>query len=348
MQGYRVTAGRSEKRPPSCKKSKHMETTSPVTKPLVDFEPDADNFREEVLAGLAQKPQKTLPCKFLYDERGSQLFDQICKLKEYYPTRTEIAIMEQNIEEIAGKIGPRALLVEYGSGSSIKTRILLNHLPRVAAYVPVDISREHLLRSVRDLSTEYDELAIYPVCADYTGAFTLPDVEAPVARRVVYFPGSTLGNMEPPAAQSFLKSIASRVGPGGGLLIGVDLKKDRQVLEAAYNDSEGVTAAFNKNMLRRINRELGANFDLDQFAHRATYNAEAGRIESYLVSQAEQSVQLNGTEITFKEQETIHTENSYKYGLEEFEELAREIGFRVEKVWTDADNYFSVHYLSAS
>ena len=315
---------------------------------LVDSKPDTDNFCKEVLAGLRQQPQKTLPCKFLYDERGSQLFDQICRLEEYYLTRTEISILEQSVEEIAERIGPRALLVEYGSGSSVKTRILLDHLPGVAAYVPVDISREHLLRSACSLSEEYNDLTIYPVCADYTGEFALPDVEAPVARRVVYFPGSTLGNMEPAAAQSFLKRIVKRVGLGGGLLIGVDLKKDRQVLEAAYNDSKGVTAAFNKNMLRRINRELGANFDLDRFTHRATYNAAAGRIESYLVSQAEQSVQLNGTEISFKEQETIHTENSYKYGLEEFAELAREAGFRVEKVWTDADSYFSVQYLTVS
>ena len=315
---------------------------------LVDFEPGKDNFREEVLAGLRKKPQKTLPCKFLYDERGSQLFDQICKLKEYYLTRTEIGIMKQSVEEIAERVGPCALLAEYGSGSSVKTRILLSHLPELAAYVPVDISKEHLLHSARELSAEYEDLAIYPVCADYTGDFALPDVEGPVARRVVYFPGSTLGNLEPPAAQSFLKSIAKRVRPGGGLLIGIDLKKDRKVLEAAYNDSEGVTAAFNKNLLCRINRELGANFDLDQFAHRAVYNAAAGRVESYLVSQADQAVQLGGTEISFEEQETIHTENSYKYSLEEFAELARKTGFDVEKVWTDADNYFSVHYLTVS
>ena len=303
--------------------------------------PTTDTFLDEVKAGLAQ-PQKAIPSKYFYDQRGSALFDQITELDAYYPTRTETAIMERHIGGMAEQIGKSALLVEYGSGSSTKTRILLDHLD-LAAYVPIDISCEHLFRTSDGLAEAYPGLDILPVCADYTSAFALPDVRA--ARTVVYFPGSTIGNFQPDEAEAFLRRIADVCGTGGGLLIGVDLKKDRATLEAAYDDSEGITAEFNLNVLRRINLELGADFDLDAFAHRAVYNAEKGRIEMYLVSRRDQQVLLDGTSVAFQEGETIHTENSYKYSLADFARLAARAGFAVEQVWTDEAERFSVQYL---
>lgn len=324
-----------------------METATSAAPPLLDFEPDTGDFRKDVLAGLNHDDQKTLPCKYFYDERGSKLFDRICTLDEYYLTRTEMAIMETHIDEMVDLIGPRALLVEYGSGSSLKTRILLDHLPDLAAYVPLDIAREHLLQSARELQAAYPDLLIRPVCADYMNDFHLPDIERPSNQTIVYFPGSTIGNLEPDVAVRFLQNTAERAGPGSSLLLGVDLDKDRATLEAAYNDSEGVAAAFNKNLLRRINRELDANFDLDQFAHRATYRPERRRVESHLVSQTDQHVQVGEATFFFAEGETIHTENSYKYDPDEFTELARRGGYAVERVWTDPDDLFSVQYLVA-
>ncbi|HVF11165.1 MAG TPA: L-histidine N(alpha)-methyltransferase, partial [Abditibacteriaceae bacterium] len=247
-----------------------------------DFEPQADCFREEVLHGL-QQPQKELPCKYFYDERGSHLFDQICRLEEYYPTRTELAIMQEHAGAMAQLLGRGCLLIEYGSGSSLKTRVLLDHLAAPAAYVPIDISRAHLMRSAGRLAAAYPGLKVLPVCADYTTDFTLPTCHRPIARKAVYFPGSTIGNFDPTQAQNFLCHIAEICGVGGGLLIGIDLKKDACILEPAYNDARGVTAAFNLNLLRRINRELGADFQLDRFQHYAFYNEELGRIEMHLV-----------------------------------------------------------------
>ena len=312
---------------------------------MTPTEPELDlstaTFLDEVEAGLRQ-PQKAIPSKFFYDRRGSALFDRITALDQYYPTRTETAIMERHVGAMARRVGREALLVEYGSGSSTKTRILLDHL-RLAAYVPIDISCEHLLRTSEKLAEAYPDLDVRPVCADYTSAFALPDVQA--RRTVVYFPGSTIGNFKPEEAEAFLRRIADVCGRGGGLLIGVDLKKDRATLEAAYDDGEGVTALFNLNLLRRINRELGADFDLDAFAHRAFYNADEGRIEMHLVSLKDQRVRLNGTSVAFEEGETIHTENSYKYSLGGFARLAARAGFAVEAVWTDADDRFSVQYL---
>lgn len=308
-----------------------------------EFELDQSTltFLDEVKAGLAQ-PQKAIPSKFFYDERGSALFDQITELDEYYPTRIETAIMERHIEGMAAQLGKKVLLVEYGSGSSTKTRILLDHLD-LAAYVPIDISCEHLFRTSEKLAEAYPSLDIFPVCADYTSTFTLPDVRA--ARTVVYFPGSTIGNFRPEEAKGFLERITDVCGAGGGLLIGVDLKKDRAVLEAAYDDSEGITAQFNLNVLRRINSELGADFDLDAFAHRALYNTGEGRVEMHLVSLKDQEVLLDGTSVAFEKGETIHTENSYKYSLEGFARLAARAGFTVKEVWTDEDEQFSVQYL---
>jgi dimethylhistidine N-methyltransferase len=312
---------------------------------LHDFEPEPDSFREEVIQGL-QQPNKELPSKFFYDEHGSQLFDQITELDEYYPTRTEIAIMRQHAHEMAALLGPHCLLIEYGSGSSTKTRILLDHIEDLAGYVPIDISKEHLLQSAEKLTAAYPDLEVLPVCADYTRQIELPIPERVVSRRVVYYPGSTIGNFEPEPAKRFLQTIAEVCGQDGGLLIGVDLKKDPEILHHAYNDHKGVTAEFNLNILARINRELEANFQLDQFRHYAFYNPPKGRIEMHLVSLQNQTVRLDDIEIRFKRGESIWTESSYKYNVGEFERLAAAAGFEVAQVWTDPDRLFSVQYLT--
>jgi len=319
-----------------------MEKTSEVL-PLVDRAPTPDSFRKAVLKGF-QKPQKEVPSKFLYDERGSKLFDDICELEEYYPTRTETSIMERHVEEMVDVVGGRVRLVEYGSGSSRKTRILLEHLGDVATYVPVDISRTHLLESARQISDAYPEVPVRPVCADYTDELSLPTPRCSTERTVAYYPGSTIGNFPPAEACSFLGQIADTVGPTGGLLIGVDLKKDVDVLRAAYDDARGVTAAFNKNLLRRMNRELEANFDLARFEHWAPWNPEEGCIEMHLRSTTEQRVSVAGQSFAFEEGETIRTEYSYKYTLEDFAALTADAGFSVEHVWTDDRSYFSVQY----
>lgn len=301
-------------------------------------------FLRDALEGLAREP-KLLPCKYFYDARGSQLFDQICDLEEYYPTRCEAEVLRRNAAEMAGLFGPRCVLIEYGSGSSRKTRLLLDRLSDAAAYVPVDISAEHLLLSARGLARRYPGLVIRPVAADFTGPFTLPPLPA-AARRVVFFSGSTVGNFHPAEAVGLLAHIARLVGPGGGLLIGVDLKKDTETLERAYNDARGVTAAFNLNILARMNRELGADFAMERFRHRAIYDATAGRIEMHLVSLEDQVVRLADQTIRFKAGETICTEYSYKYGLDDFRALVARVGFGVERVWTDDDRLYSVQYLS--
>ena len=302
-------------------------------------------FLQEALAGL-QAPQKTLPCKYFYDQRGSQLFDQICELPEYYPTRTEAGIMADHIEKMASVFGPNCLLIEYGSGSSTKTRILLNHLPHLAGYVPMDISREHLHQTAENLQRAYPHLEVLPLCADYMAPFELPEASRPVQSRVVYFPGSTIGNFHRAEAAAFLTRIAEVCGPGGGLLIGVDLRKSPKVLEPAYNDAQGVTAAFNLNLLSRMNAELGADFDLGSFAHQAFYDPEVGRIEMHLRSLKAQTVHIGGETIRFAEDETIWTECSYKYSLPEFAAMAKIAGFAVRQVWTDPDQKFSVQYLT--
>ena len=319
-----------------------MTTLSPL---LHDCAPAMESFESEVLAGLSTF-EKTLPCKYFYDAYGSALFDQICELPEYYPTRTEAAIMQGNAAEMAALVCPDSLLIEYGSGSSIKTRILLDRLPRLAGYVPMDISREHLRRTAAQLAKAYPHLDILPLCADYTTEFTLPPACRPVGSHVVYFPGSTIGNFHPIDAAAFLTSIAEVCGQSGGLLIGVDLKKDAAVLNAAYNDSQGVTAEFNLNLLTRMNAELGTDFDLENFSHRAYYNALAGRIEMHLLSLKSQTVRLGGAEINFEAEESILTECSYKYSLLDFAGLAKSAGLAVRKVWTDSEQKFSVQYLT--
>ncbi|BCL84345.1 dimethylhistidine N-methyltransferase [Ktedonobacteria bacterium brp13] len=317
---------------------------TPQPPKLYDFAPRLNTFRTDVIQGL-QRPLKELPSKYFYDEVGSQLFDQICELPEYYPTRTEISIMQRNIQHIARALGPRCMLIEYGSGSSLKTRQLLEQL-QPAAYVPIDISRQHLLNTATELAQAYPDIEMLPVCADYTSNFTLPQPSVQVARRVAYYPGSTIGNFDPNAAIRFLASIAQTCGQGGGLLIGVDLKKECNILHRAYNDSEGVTAQFNLHLLERINLELSGNFQLDQFSHYAFYNPIIGRIEMHLESLRRQQVHLDGQMVAFKLGETIWTESSYKFTLEEFAQLASEAGFRIEQVWLDTQQLFSVQYLS--
>jgi dimethylhistidine N-methyltransferase len=306
--------------------------------------PDAACFQAEVLRGL-RRPVKELPCKYFYDEEGARLFEEICDLDEYYPTRTELAIMRRQVADMASRLGPRCFLIEYGSGSGIKTRLLLDHLPEPAAYVPVDISGEQLARSAQALAARYPGLEVLPVCADFTRPLRLPHAQRPAARRAVYFPGSTIGNFGPGQAVALLGGMAQRCARGGGLLIGVDLKKDARILEPAYNDRKGVTAAFNLNLLRRINCELGADFRLDRYRHHAFYNAERGRIEMHLVSLEAQAVCIGPARFSLAKGESIRTECSYKYSLDEFRALAAAAGLEVEQVWTDEQQLFSVQYL---
>lgn len=317
---------------------------------FLDLNPDVGDFREEVLSGLARTP-KSIPSKFFYDERGSEIFDRICELEEYYPTRTEIGILDARVGEIAELIGRGTHLIELGSGASVKIRTLLSALPHLAQYTGVDISRDFLLQSVKTLSLDYPALNVAAVCADYTRAFPLPELPldggAPAnARRVAFFPGSTVGNFTRLDAAAFLKRLAGLLGAGGGLLVGVDLKKSPERLYAAYNDARGVTADFNFNLLYRANRELGANFDPSGFRHDAPYIEELGRIEMRLYSERDQEVEIDGQIFSFGAGEYIHTENSHKYTLDEFRSLCAGAGYTPVKTWTDADELFSVHYFS--
>jgi dimethylhistidine N-methyltransferase len=311
---------------------------------LSNFNPGLKQFQEEVLKGLRQSP-KELPTKYLYDERGSNLYERICSLDEYYIPRTEAAIMESNIDEIIRLLGPEATLVEYGCGNCTKTRILLDNMVRLTNYVPIDISYEQLHRVAAELGQCYSGLEILPVCADYTEDIQIPFPEKRNDRIVTYFPGSSIGNFNPRSAIVLLSNIARVCGPGGALLIGVDLKKDIDVLYRAYNDRDGITAAFNMNLLHRINRELHGDFQMNNFEHHAFYNPDESRVEMHLVSLKEQTVNLDNTSIYFKKGESIWTESSYKYEIADFRMLADAAGFSVEKVWTDERNWFSVQYL---
>lgn len=313
---------------------------------LLDFEPAVEAFYEDVVAGLGGE-KKSLPCKYFYDERGSQLFDQICQLDEYYLTRTELAIMRRHAGEIAAQIGPGVMLIEYGSGSSVKTRLLLDRLQEPAAYVPVDISRDHLQASANRLSAHYPRLEVLPVCADFTQAFDLPEPKRVPTHNAVYFPGSTIGNFQPAAAEAMLRRIVNLTGCGGGLVIGVDLQKDAQTLEAAYDDRAGITAEFNLNLLHRINRELGGDFDVDQFTHQARYNRAEGRIEIALISQCDQTARIGPETFDFHDGEAIHTEYSHKYTIAGFAELAARAGLTLRRAWTDDKDRFAVlHFVT--
>ena len=310
-----------------------------------DQTPSVREMTEEVLEGLADDP-KRIPCKYFYDERGSQLFEEITRLPEYYPTNAEISILERQAADMAEHLGRRCLLIEFGSGSSLKTRILLDELVEPAGYVPVDISQEHLLASAAELRERYPDLEILPVAADYMQEVRIPETRIEPARRDVFFPGGTIGNFHRDEAIDFLRRKAELVGAGGGLLLGVDLRKDRAVLERAYDDARGVTAEFNKNVLVRLNRELGADFDVGRFRHRALWNEEAGRVEMHLDSLADQVVRLAGREIRLRAGEPVWTESSYKYSVEGFHALAAEAGFSPESVWKDEEGLFSVHLLT--
>lgn len=297
----------------------------------------------EILAGL-NRPQKMISPKYFYDERGSQLFDAITHQPEYYPTETEFGIMHDNIDEIADLVGPRASLIEYGSGSSRKTRVLLEHLHDLAAYVPVDISEDHLIAAADKVSADFPGLEVLPVVADFTRPFALPMPATMPLRNIVYFPGSTIGNFTREAAQDLLDVMYQEAGEDGAMLIGVDLQKDPAIIERAYNDSAGVTAEFNLNILTHLNREFGFDFDPDAYSHSAIYDRDEGRMVIELISHRDQVV-MNGNEsIAVADGETILTEYSHKYTLEGFARLARNAGFEVEKVWTDPEHLFSVQY----
>jgi L-histidine Nalpha-methyltransferase len=307
---------------------------------------EASSFQDDVLRGLSA-PQKTLPPKHFYDAEGSHLFEEICELPEYYPTRTEMAIMREQVPEIVRLLGPDVELIELGSGASVKTRLLIEHA-RPPLYVPIEIAHDALRRASEKLAERFPWLHICAVRADFSRPLRLPNFTGvPVKLKVVYFPGSTIGNFTPEDAVALLRNVRELAGTGGRLLVGVDLKKDRRTLEAAYDDAAGVTGRFNLNLLARINRELDGDFQLKRFRHKAFYDERLGRIEMHLESVYSQFVHVAGRRFDFKPGETIHTENSYKYTVPEFQALARRSGFEPQQVWSDAQTLFSVHLMIA-
>lgn len=311
-----------------------------------DLTPEAESFRDCVIEGLSRRA-KAIPCRFLYDARGSTLFEAICELPEYYPTRTETAILAAYAHEIAAAMGPRCELIEFGSGASRKVRLLLDALPDPAAYVAIDISREALRHAANALAVSFPGLAVVAVCADYMRPLELPELpEAGEGSRLGFFPGSTIGNLEPALAVEFLAGCRRVIGGDGAMLVGVDLKKDARTLDAAYNDSQGVTADFNLNLLARMNRELGGDFNLERFAHDAAYNATSGKVEIFIRSLANQIVTVAGRRFCFAAGERIHTEDSWKYTVSEFRQLAARAGYRAARSWTDPAELFSVHLLT--
>jgi L-histidine Nalpha-methyltransferase len=303
----------------------------------------SDTFADHVINGLGDDP-KWLSAKYFYDVAGSDMFEQITELPEYYPTRTELKILRDHAGAISSFIPLAAALIEFGAGSSRKARILLDASPQIAAYVPVDISAEFLAQEAAAVRRDVPQVAVLPVAADFTRDFDLP-AQIRNRPRVGFFPGSTIGNFEPEDATEFLRQAARILGPGATMIVGVDRIKDAAVLNAAYDDVAGVTARFNLNVLRRMNRELGGDFDLASFRHRAFYNAEAHRIEMHLESLRAQTVRVAGRNFAFAKGETIHTENSYKYTVESFRALARDAGWRPAATWTDAKDWFAVHVL---
>jgi dimethylhistidine N-methyltransferase len=313
---------------------------------VLDLEPVNADFLAEVLAGLTSSP-RMLPCKFFYDERGADLFQKICELPEYYITRTETELLRRYAPDIAESIGPNAALIGFGTGAGIKTRLLLEHLQNPIAYIPVDISKQRLVDSAFELSRAMPALEIMPVCADYLQELQFPKPLRKPDHVAVFFPGSTIGNLEPPVAEDFLRRVCRLCGENGGLIIGIDLQKSREVLEAAYNDGAGVTAEFNLNLLVRTNRELGADFDLARWKHRAVYNEVEGRIEMHLVSVGEQTVHVGSRDFVFAGGEKIITEFSYKHTLAGFARLAASAGFReASRVWTDPQQLFAIFHFA--
>ena len=312
-----------------------------------DLAPQEESFRDAVLSGLARR-QKAIPCRFLYDARGAALFEAICETPEYYPTRTEIGILERNAEDVARLVGPGRQLVEFGSGAIRKVRILLRALASPSAYVAIDISREQLRHAADLLAVDFPDLDILAVCADYINGLESWELPAAPGPRLGFFPGSTIGNFTPADAVDFLVGSRAILGPGGAMLVGVDLQKDRATLNAAYNDAGGVTASFTLNLLRRMNRELDADFDVARFRHDASYNEALGRVEIYVRSLADQIVTVAGHAVRLSAGERIHTEYSYKYTTEGFHRLAARAGFRSVRTWTDRERLFSVHLLAAA
>ena len=317
---------------------------------LHDLHPRQSHIRNDVVAGLSARP-RVLPAKYFYDETGAALFDRITELPEYYPTRTELQILERHEDEIANAIGPRVHLIEFGSGSGLKTRLLLRTLEAPAAYSPVDISREQLIDFATSVNVEFPALDVMPVCADYTQAVSVPAPAVAPERRVAFFPGSSIGNFHPLEAAAFLRRVHGLVGRSGGLLVGADLHKDPAVLHAAYNDGEGVTAAFNLNMLTRLNRELGADFDTTAFTHNAFYDVAKQRIEMRLLCTRACTVTIPGNAgsqdqtFEFAAGDHITTEYSYKYAPETFESMAEGAGWRPARFWTDPRGWFGVWLL---
>jgi dimethylhistidine N-methyltransferase len=315
---------------------------------LLDRCPPRDNFRADVLDGLSQ-PQKRIPPKYFYDARGSDLFEQICRTPEYYVTRTELKLLSDIGPQLATIVGPDATVVEFGSGSDAKIRRVLDALEEPHAYVAIDISREPLERAIDDLARDYDGLTVGGICADFMAPIELPDEALRGAgKRLGFFPGSTVGNMERERCRAFLRHTRDMFEEGDGFLIGVDLRKDRNILEPAYNDADGITAAFNMNVLRRINQDLGGTLELRNFRHFAHYNEELGRVEMHLESLRDQEFTIDGQSFSMKAGETIHTENSYKYGVKEFTEAAEAAGYWSVQVWQDQKSLFSIHYLAAA
>ena len=309
-----------------------------------DLEPERSCFHKDIINGLSGRP-RSIPPKYFYDEHGSHLFDAICDTPEYYPTRTEVAIIKDNLNEICAYLGKECVLIEPGSGASKKIRLLLDVL-EPHTYIPLDISSDYLYSVASDLVSEFPKLKVIAACVDFTAPIKLPDYPAQ-KRRVAFFPGSSIGNFEPEEAVIFLRNLHDLVQADGGLLIGVDLKKDPDILNNAYNDKQGITAQFNLNVLAHINRELNANFNFDCFEHKAFYNEVLGRMEIYLLCKSGQTVTVGNSVFEFVEGESIHTENSYKYSISEFHALAGEAGFKNKKTWVDTNKLFSIHYFSA-
>ena len=314
---------------------------------FVDLKPAVEDFSAAVAHGLSQSP-KELPCRFFYDEAGSTLFEKICETEEYYVTRTEKALLSQIAPNIAAIAGPGYSVVEFGTGSSAKIRILLSALDAPAAYIPIDISREHLIATANGVAVDYPDVAVGAVCGDFVGMSALPK-EAAIGSgpKLGFFPGSTIGNFEPDAAREFLGRARGVLAPGDGFVVGVDLKKDIERLNAAYNDATGYTAAFNKNVLARIRDELGAAIDIDHYEHVAFYSEEKSRVEMHLRSLTAQEIALGDRVFHLAKDEMIHTENSCKYSADDFKALSEAAGFEHVEVWTDVRNYFSIHYLRA-
>lgn len=316
--------------------------------PVIDLNPSRSDFLNDVVEGLKQNPKRLHP-KYLYDEKGSQIFDKICDLQEYYPTRTEISILNENSKNIEDLLEDKTALIEFGSGSSIKIRHLLEDTNKIKAYLPIDISKEHLIQAAEQIQINYPKLPVVAICADYTQLESFPEIEeAKSLEKAVFFPGSTIGNLNKDEAIELLRNTHQWIGEGGLMILGIDLIKETSTLIKAYDDSKNVTADFNLNILTRINRELGGNFDIDSFEHEARFNPEKKRVEMHLVSQKDQKVTIDKFNFTFEKGESIHTESSHKFELNQFAEIAKAANFTMQDYFSDASRKFAVCILKAA